>query len=157
MKVLGIDPGTARAGWAFVEKSGVNPTLLSYGCFETSKNKSIEIRLLLLYTKMQKIIAENKPDVLAIEDLFYTTNAKTVITVAQARGVILLAASQKKILTFSYSPLAIKLAVAGYGKAEKRQVQQMVKNILKLDSIPRPDDAADAVAVALTHMFTKRF
>jgi len=157
MKVFGIDPGTARVGWAIVEKQKGNPHLRSYGCITTPKEESVEKRLLQIFTEITELIKKSKPDVITIEDLFFTKNAKTAITVAQARGVLLLAAAQKRIPIASYSPLAIKRAVVGYGKAEKQQVQKMVQQILKLSEIPQPDDAADAVAIALTHCFTKKF
>lgn len=156
MKVLGIDPGTARAGWAVITKEKGVVGLVAYGCITTVTTQSVETRLLHLYQEMQTLFDDYNPDAVAVEDLFYTTNAKTVIAVAQARGVILLAAAQKNVSVVSYSPLAVKLAVAGYGKAEKVQVQKMVMATLKLAKIPQPDDAADAVAVGLTHCFMER-
>ena len=157
MKIIGLDPGTARAGWAIIEKEKGIARLLTYGCMTSDEKKSPDVRLLDLFNQLHRIISKNNPTHFAVEDLFYTTNAKTVIAVSQARGVMLLAAAQKSIPVFSYSPLAIKLAVAGYGKAGKVQVQKMVVKTLKLPLVPQPDDAADAVAVALTHCFSKQW
>ncbi len=156
MKILGIDPGTARAGWAIIAKENGITNLIAYGCITTSPTQSVEGRLLSLYKDIQKILVTYAPDIVVVEDLFFATNAKTAIVVAQARGVLLLAAADHHLSVVSYSPPAIKLAVAGYGKAEKIQVQKMVMHTLKLTELPQPDDAADAVAVALTHSFTER-
>lgn len=153
---MGVDPGTARIGWAIVEKEK-NPQLISYGCITTPKDKPAAQRLLLVYQAMQQLFTKHKPGCVAVEDLFFAKNAKTAITVAQARGVILLAAAKAHIPVTAYSPPAIKRAVSGYGNADKKQVQKMVQATLKLPTIPQPDDAADAIAVALTHCFTKRF
>ena len=156
MKVLGIDPGVARAGWAIISKDRGVVAMRGYGCITTGKNELPETRLLQVYQSILALIAQYQPDVMAVEDLFFTTNAKTVIGVAQARGIMLLAAAQKGLSVASYSPLAVKLAVAGYGKATKEQVQKMVVRTLKLAKVPQPDDAADAVAVGLTHCFCER-
>jgi len=154
MVILGVDPGTARLGWGVVFDKKGNQTVGDYGCLETDKSKSDPQRLGDLYQKILKLLKKIKPDAVAIEDLFFFKNQKTIIKVSQARGVILLAAHQQKINTSSYSPLQIKMAVTGYGRADKNQIQNMVKTILKLPSIPKPDDTADALAVALTHAFT---
>lgn len=152
MLILGIDPGTARLGWGVVSAE----TMVAYGCLETKVGRPEEERLSLLFTRLTKIIKKFKPDCLALEQLFFFKNQKTVISVAQARGVVLLAAARQKLPIFSYTPLQIKIALTGYGRADKNQVQQMVKAILKLSSIPRPDDAADALAVAITHSFSHK-
>ncbi len=156
MKVLGIDPGTARAGWAILIKDKGVIHMDNCGCITTETKNSPEKRLLQVYQSLSDLIAQYQPDAVAVEDLFFTTNAKTVIGVAQARGIVLLAAAQQNVSVVSYSPLAVKLAVAGYGKAGKVQVQKMVVRTLKLTKIPQPDDAADAVAVGLTYCFSMK-
>ncbi len=147
MTIIGIDPGIARVGWAVLP-------IAKFGCFETPKTESNQNRLMAISEFLKKLFVEYKPDCVAVEQLFFATNAKTAITVGQARGVIILTASNANIPTYDYTPLQVKLAITGYGKADKNQVQQMVKNILKLKSIPKPDDAADALAIALTHAFS---
>lgn len=154
MKIIGIDPGTARVGWALIEVSGSNIHPLSYGCITTPIGKSPEARLLTIHKEITKRFVTGKPSHLAIEDLFFATNAKTVIPVAQARGVVLLAAAQQNIPVFSYAPRAVKSAIAGYGMADKSQVTDMVMRILHLDTPPKPDDTADAIAIALTHAYS---
>lgn len=155
MIVLGIDPGIAKVGWGVVESEDRNSVFsIAYDCFETKKQKSEENRLLLIYEEIARLIKKYKPDAVAVEKLFFTKNEKTAFTVGQARGVIVLSAVQKKLPVFSYTPLQVKLAIVGYGKAEKSQIQKMVQVMLKLPQIPKPDDTADALAVALTHCFT---
>ena len=154
MIIIGIDPGTARVGWAAIKESGSHISTLSYGCITTTLKKSPELRLLNIYEELTEILITYKPDNLAIEDLFFTSNAKTIIPVGQARGVVLLAASQKNIPVISYSPPAIKRAITGDGRADKRQVTRMVMRILHLDTPPKPDDTADAIAIALTHAYS---
>ena len=154
MIVLGIDPGFDRAGFGIVEDIKGKQKLIAAGCMTTKRSESDGERLLELYKQFSQLLSSHSIDSLALESLFFTTNAKTVIGVGQARGVILLAAAQKSIPVVTYAPLQVKLAVTGYGKAEKQQVQQMVKSILRLPSVPKPDDAADAVAIALTHCFS---
>jgi len=154
MVIIGVDPGTARLGWGVVIEKKGDQAVGDYGCIETDKSKSDSQRLGELYKKFLLLLKKINPDVIAIEDLFFFKNKKTIIKVSQARGVILLAAHQQKIKNFSYSPLQIKMAVTGYGRADKNQIQNMVKAILKLPAIPKPDDTADALAVALTHAFT---
>jgi len=156
MKILGIDPGIARTGWGIVEAENAKLKTQNYGCIETLKTQSIEERLQILYEQLSIIITEEKPDAMAIEELFFNTNAKTALVVGQARGVILLAAAQAKIQIAVYTPLQVKIAVTGYGRAEKSQVGQMVKTLLKLPSVPKPDDTADALAIALTHAFSHK-
>lgn len=156
MKVLGIDPGYGRVGWAVVEGHRSVQKLVQYGCFETKAGLESSRRLQLIYEEMQRLVVEFTPDEAVVEELFFFKNQKTVMQVGQARGVIVVSLVQAKVPVFEYTPLQVKQSVTGYGRAEKQQVQMMVKSILKLKTIPRPDDAADAVAVALTHFFTNR-
>ena len=157
MRVLGIDPGYARVGWAVLEYRKSNIEYRIFGCIETSKDQDPQDRLVYVYKQITLLISKYKPDSVAIEELFFTNNAKTAFKVGEARGVIILAAANKKIPTFSYTPLQVKIAVTGYGKADKIQVGKMIKAILKLKEIPKLDDVSDAIAVALTHAFTKKF
>lgn len=152
--ILGIDPGTGRMGWAILTGSAVAQKLISVGCVETPAHTAQTKRLGLLYQKVTELIQEHQPIELAIEDLYFSKNTTTAIKVAEARGAIITAAIHQGLSVHNYNPMQIKQTITGYGKADKRQVQQMVKSILKLDHIPRPDDAADAVAVGLTHVFT---
>jgi len=154
MVILGIDPGIGRTGWGIVEVQSSKFKAQSYGCIETSKDASIAERLELLYNELIKIIKEYKPESLAVEELFFNTNVSTALVVGQARGIVFLAAQQHKLSLAVYTPLQVKIGVTGYGRAEKNQVGQMVKSILKLDAIPKPDDTADALAIALTHAFS---
>lgn len=156
MVILGVDPGTARLGWGIVKDKNSRQTVGAYGCLETVKTKPDAQRLEELFNNFSQLLEKFKPDAVAVEDLFFFKNQKTVIQIGQARGVILLAAQKLSLPIFSYSPLQVKMAVTGYGRADKNQVQQMTKAILKLASIPKPDDAADALAVALTHAFTHK-
>ncbi len=153
MKVLGIDPGTGRVGWAIVEHDKGNDSLIKCGCFETKSKSELPGRLQKIYLYIQEIITKFKPDVFVVESLFFSTNAKTAFDVGAARGVILLAGEEAKIPIFQYTPLQVKSSLVGYGQADKKQVQFMVTKILHLKEIPKPDDAADAIAIALTHMF----
>lgn len=157
MIVLGIDPGLGRCGYGAVELVSNKTKAIDYGCVFTDNDDQTPHRLLDLSDKINSIIKSNKPDVLAIEDLFFNTNAKTVIKIGQAQGVIMLAAQKQNIPVFSYPPLEVKMAITGYGRAEKEQIQKMVKTILQLKEIPKPDDTADALAVALTHCFVHKF
>lgn len=157
MRILGIDPGTATTGWAVVEEKNKNPRLVACGCVNTSKFKSDAERLVEIGRDIGLLIKKYKPTEAAIEDLFFFKNLKTAITVAQARGVILYEIKKNSIPLFAYTPLQVKQALTGYGRAEKKQIQLMVKNILKLKSTPKPDDAADAVAVAICHLNSRRF
>ena len=130
---------------------------VSFGIISTSKDETPSARLEMLYTDLRKLLKQHKPDTSAVEKLFFARNVTTGIAVGQARGVVLLALQQAGIEIFEYTPKEVKNAVAGYGSAEKRQVQEMVRALLQLDSIPKPDDAADALAVAITHLNTKRY
>lgn len=156
-KVLGIDPGFGRVGWAIVTGNRSVQQLDMYGCIETNAAADVPSRLLELTTKLTEIIAIHKPEVGVVEELFFFKNQKTVMQVAQARGAIVVALKLAGVPVASYTPLQVKQSVSGYGRADKHQVQEMVKRILRLKSIPQPDDAADAVAVALTHLFTSSF
>lgn len=151
---MGIDPGTARVGWAVVSAKGPQTRAVSYGCIMTPSHATAEKRLLTIHTELMKTLKAHQPQSLALEDLFFATNAKTVIPVGEARGVVLLAAAQKGIPVISYAPRAVKLAIAGDGAADKIQVTRMVCRILRLDSPPKPDDTADAIAIALTHAYS---
>jgi len=157
MRILGIDPGIARCGWGAIETiKNSEFRVQNYGCIETSAKLPVEKRLEQIHNEIEKIIKKYSVDCLAIEELFFNTNAKTAFVVGQARGVILLAASQGKLPIYIYTPLQVKIAVTGYGRAEKDQMGKMVKIILKLNSIPKPDDTADALAVALAHAFSAK-
>lgn len=152
MKILGVDPGTATTGWAIIEIQGDKLLPLAYGHISTSKDNSDAERILEVSLDLEKIIKEHKPAESAIESLFFFKNKKTVIQVAQSRGAILLTLKQNNVKVFSYTPLQVKQALTGYGRAEKKQMQQMIKNILHLTSIPKPDDVADALAIAVCHI-----
>ncbi|MCL5113538.1 MAG: crossover junction endodeoxyribonuclease RuvC [Patescibacteria group bacterium] len=156
MRVLGIDPGIARTGWGIIEESSGKFLALDYGCFETPSSLETPKRLSEIYDKIISLINKYKVKALSVEELFFNTNAKTAFVVGQARGVVLLAGAQKKIEIEVYTPLQVKIAISGYGRAEKAQVGKMVKTILNLKEIPRPDDTADALAVGLTHLFSRK-
>jgi crossover junction endodeoxyribonuclease RuvC len=157
MRIIGIDPGIGRTGWGIINKEGMKSTAIAYGCIETEVNGQPEQRLQSLFAQLETIIEEYKPETLAIEDLFFQNNAKTAMVVGQARGVVLLLAAQKGLPVTIYTPLQVKVATTGYGKAEKAQVGIMVKTILKLSAVPKPDDTADALAIAITHAFSAKF
>lgn len=156
MVILGIDPGYARVGWAILENRKSKLEARNCGCIETSKDTDSQERLTAVYKQVYTLIKKYRPDVLAIEELFFTNNAKTAFKVGEARGVIILAGAMQKIPVFSYTPLEIKIAVTGYGHADKPQVGRMIKAILKIKEMPKLDDTADAIAVALTHSFTNK-
>ncbi len=154
--VLGIDPGTASMGVSLVTKKGHKLELVSYDCLRTTNKNTPAERLHLLHSALNAFMKKHRPKTLAIEKLFFSKNVTTGISVAQARGIALLAAAQADIEVFEYNPQQVKLAVTGYGAAGKRQVQEMVKRILGLTEIPKPDDAADAIAIAICHLNTNR-
>ena len=154
MKILGIDPGIGRCGWGVITIERSKLSVISYGCIETSSKQEVSERLLEVYDGVLGIINKYKPDELSIEELFFNNNAKTAFVVGQARGVILLAASQKNLNIGIYTPLQVKSSLTGYGKAEKSQVGKMVKAILNLKEIPKLDDTTDALAIAITHAFS---
>lgn len=147
--ILGIDPGTARMGYGIIGYDGNTASCAEYGVLETSADIGEDIRLNDLYKKLKNLILKHKPQVVAVEDIFYFKNQKTLVGVSQARGIVLLAAAQSGIRYHSFTPLQIKQAVTGYGQADKRQVQKMVKTLLNLEEEPKPDDAADALAAAI--------
>lgn len=152
MKILGIDPGTAIVGWGVIEtgnKSNNQPRVLSCGIISTSSKSSDSDRLEIIYNSVCDIIKKENPEVVAVEKLFFFKNQKTVMTVSQSRGVILLAIKKAKLPFFEYTPLQIKQALTGYGRADKKQIQEMVRVICGLKHPPKPDDAADALAIAI--------
>lgn len=156
MKILGIDPGTGRVGWGIVSHEKGVDTFVDCGCFETKANSELPERLLKIYDFLESLIKIHRPEALAVESLFFEKNAKTAIDVAAARGVILLVGQQAGLTISQYTPLQVKSALTGYGKADKSQVEFMVGKILHLKEKIKPDDAADAVAIALTHAFRVR-
>jgi len=155
---LGIDPGTATTGYGLVrlERDG-ELVAVKYGVILTPKDSTPSARLEMIYDGMKDLLKEYKPETAAVEKLFFARNVTTGIAVGQARGVVMLALQKAGLEVFEYTPKEIKNAVAGYGGADKRQVQEMVRALLQLDSIPKPDDAADALAVAITHLNTRRY
>jgi len=154
---MGIDPGTATTGWGVIENHKGKQNCIDFGVVATPKTKTESERLHIIYKDATKLFKQFKPDAVAVERIFFNTNVTTALTVGQARGVILLTIEQQGLPVCSYTPLQVKMALTGYGRADKKQMQEMVKVSLKLKTIPRPDDAADALAVALTHAFTKKF
>lgn len=150
MKIIGIDPGTAIVGFGVIEKAGSKLQMLDAGVIRTSPDLNDSERLKIIYDELSEIIKVNKPEVMAVEKLFFAQNVTTAMSVSQARGVILLCGEQNDLPVFEYTPLQIKQAITGYGKAEKSQIQEMVRIILKLKEIPKPDDCADALACAIT-------
>ena len=155
MKILGIDPGTARTGYGVISSVGKKIKSLDYGCIETPPDKTDSQRLVMTYKAIKQIIKKEKPNCVVIERLFFFMNMKTVMTVSQSRGVVLLACEQEKAAIAEYTPLEIKQSLTGYGRAKKKEVQVAVKEHLKLEDIPRPDDAADALAAAICHHMRK--
>ena len=151
MRILGIDPGYAIVGYGVIEYIGNSFKVVEYGKITTDSKKSLPERLLIIYNELEALINKHNPDAISVEELFFNNNAKTAINVGQARGVILLCAAKYCKEVYEYTPLQVKQAVVGYGRAEKNQVQQMVKMLLNLEKIPKPDDVADALAVAVCH------
>ena len=156
MRILCIDPGTAITGYGVIDKQGRNSAHVAHGCIATHKDTSKEKRLLSLEKQLIAIFKEYKPDIVAVESLFFFKNLKTAITVAQARGVILYEIKKNRMPLSNYTPLQVKQALTGYGKAEKKQVQLMTKSILRLKSLPKPDDTADAIAIAICHLNSRK-
>ncbi len=156
MRVLGIDPGYAIVGWGVVEYVGNRFSPVDFGAVTTPADMPFERRLDAVYQGVLAVLREHKPEALSIEQLFYQHNQTTVIGVAEARGVILLAAAQCAVPVFEYTPMQVKQSVTGYGKAVKKQVQEMTKVFLRLDSVPKPDDTADALALAIAHCHCSR-
>lgn len=151
MRILGIDPGYAIVGFGVLDYDKFRFRTIEYGAIYTEAHTDFNGRLKSIFDDMEYIIEKYKPDCMAIEKLYFTTNQKTAIDVAQARGVINLAAARKYLPVFEYTPLQVKQSVVGYGKAEKKQVMDMTKRILRLSEVPKPDDTADALAIAICH------
>jgi crossover junction endodeoxyribonuclease RuvC len=147
--ILGIDPGLATTGYGVIIKDNDNFLVVNYGTIDTLAKEKFADRLEKIHNGLDKIIKKYKPDVVAVEELFFAKNVKTALVVGQARGVIILTAIKSGVEIYEYTPLQIKQALTGYGRADKNQIQQMVRVLLKLKSIPKPDDAADALAVAI--------
>lgn len=154
MRIIGIDPGTGILGFGIIEFTRGKVQLVDAGVIRTPVKEDDAVRLLTIYDELTDIIAETKPQIMSVEKLFFSRNVTTAMTVSQARGVVLLTAQQVGIPIFEYTPMQIKQAVTGYGKADKKQMQEMVRVILQLQEVPKPDDAADALAAAITHSMT---
>ncbi|OPZ63054.1 MAG: Crossover junction endodeoxyribonuclease RuvC [Firmicutes bacterium ADurb.Bin506] len=154
MLILGIDPGTAITGFGLVSDEGGGLKCVAMGCIRTPAHTPLPDRLVTIYEKLSAVISRYRPDSVAIEQLFFNTNATSALAVGHARGVALLACCQAGVRVSEYTPLQVKLAVAGYGKADKKQMQSMVRLLLGLEEEPRPDDVADALAIAICHINT---
>jgi crossover junction endodeoxyribonuclease RuvC len=150
MRILGIDPGTGILGFGIIEANKGKFQLVDGGVIRTPVHEDDSVRLLTIYEELTDIIVATNPTVMSVEKLFFSRNVTTAMTVAQARGVVLLCGMQASLQIYEYTPMQIKLAVTGYGKADKKQMQEMVRTVLGLTEIPKPDDAADAIAAALT-------
>lgn len=151
LRILGIDPGFARMGYAVLDFDGQNFKICDFGCIESSANTPFPARLEIIYDALKQICEKYEPEHFAVEQLFFARNTTTALNVAEARGVAILLAAKSKMRVFEYKPAEVKLAVVGYGRAEKEQVQEMICRILKLKRRPKPDDVADAIAVAICH------
>lgn len=151
MRILGIDPGIAIVGFGFIDKQGSKCVPVQYGCIQTHKDTPEPERLLHVYEDICMLIDKYKPDAVALEKLFFNRNVTTAMSVSQARGVLVLAAIQRGLPIGEYTPMQVKQAIVGYGKAEKKQVQEMTRIFLKLQAVPKPDDVADALAIAICH------
>jgi crossover junction endodeoxyribonuclease RuvC len=156
MRILGIDPGTGILGFGVIEADKGKAQLVDAGVIRTPAKEDDAVRLKTIFEEITDIIAQTKPQEMAVEKLFFAQNVTTAMTVAQARGVVLLAGKQANLDIFEYTPLQIKQALTGYGRAEKKQIQEMVRVILKLQTVPKPDDCADALAAAITHSMNMR-
>ena len=156
MIILGVDPGTASTGYGLIN-TGKNLEMIGCDCIHTPSDMEMANRLKIIYQKMGEIIQRHHPQEVAIEQIYFSKNTKTALSIGQARGVIMLAASNEGIRIFNYTPLEVKQTVAGYGRATKHQIQHMVKDLLHLPCVPRSHDSADALAVALCHYYSKRF
>mgnify|MGYP000594127274 CR=1 FL=1 len=156
MRVLGIDPGTATTGYGVVEETGEGLRALAYGVVTTPPDLPLPQRLQAIYRELRRLVREWQPDAAAVEELYFNVNVRTAMGVGQARGVALLAMADEGLTVAEYGPGEVKQALTGYGGAEKRQMQEMVRMLLGLPSIPRPDDAADALAVAICHLHSAR-
>ena len=156
MRIIGIDPGTGILGFGVIDVIKGKPQLVDGGVIRTPVKEDDAVRLQTIYDELTDIIADTKPSEMAVEKLFFAQNVTTAITVAQARGVVLLTGMQAKLKIAEYTPLQIKQAVTGYGRADKKQIQEMVRVILSLKIAPQPDDCADAIACAITHSMSMR-
>jgi crossover junction endodeoxyribonuclease RuvC len=156
MRILGIDPGTGILGFGVIDVDGRNVQMVDAGVIRTPVKEDDAVRLLTIYEELTDIIANTHPTIMSVEKLFFARNVTTAMTVAQARGVVLLCAKQADMTIFEYTPMQIKQATTGYGKADKKQMQEMVRVLLKLKEVPKPDDCADALAAALTHASVAR-
>lgn len=156
MRIIGIDPGTGILGFGVIDVSGHKASLVDAGVIRTPVKQVDSERLLTIYNELMEIIEKNKPDIMSVEKLFFAKNVTTAMSVSQARGVVLLVGKKAKLSIHEYTPLQIKQALTGYGRADKKQIQEMVKVILGLKQIPKPDDCADALAAAITHSQTMR-
>jgi crossover junction endodeoxyribonuclease RuvC len=160
MIVVGLDPGTAIVGWGVLEVEGQNTRCVGYGVITTDKTMTDSQRLVAIANGIEKLLDEHKPELVGIEKLFFSRNVTTAMTVSQARGVLMYVCERQGVPIVSFTPNEVKMALTGYGKADKQQMQKMVQLLLKLPTLPKPDDAADAVAIALiaaqTHSFGKK-
>ena len=154
MRILGIDPGYALMGWGVIDTEGQRMRLVNYGCVETKAVQPMQHRLRTLQLGVQTLVNTYRPDDVAFEELFFARNVTTALMVGAARGAAIIAAAEYTENLYEYTPMQIKQAVTGYGKADKKQIQQMVKLLLHMDAVPTPDDAADAIAAAITHAQT---
>ena len=151
MRILGIDPGTGILGFGVIDTGSKSQKMVDAGVIRTPAHQDLPLRLLTLYDELATIADLHKPDAMAVEKLFFARNVTTAISVSHARGVVLLIGAQRGIPIYEYTPLQIKQSVTGYGRADKKQIQEMVKVLLRLQEVPKPDDCADALAAALTH------
>jgi crossover junction endodeoxyribonuclease RuvC len=157
MRILGIDPGVATLGFGVIDQQNNQLQMIDFGCIQTAAGVSFPQRIFQIHQQLTDILIQYSPDVVIVEELFFSKNVKTAIQVAQVRGVIILTAMQKGHEVKEYTPLQVKLSVVGYGRATKDQIQKMVKVLLKLSEIPKPDDAADALAVAICYAHSRKF
>nr|WP_075573589.1 crossover junction endodeoxyribonuclease RuvC [Ezakiella massiliensis] len=157
MRILGLDPGLAILGFGIIDEEGNKLKLVDYGIINSEPDITFPERLKLLYDDLDFLINRYKPDIVAVEELFYNRNATTAIKVAQARGIQVLCCQQHDLPLYEFTPLQVKQTITGYGRADKKQVQLMVKNLLNMDHMPQPDDAADAIAIAICLSFAGRF
>lgn len=154
MRILGIDPGTGILGFGVIDAGRGKTRLVDGGVIRTPANQDDAVRLQTIFEEITDVIAQSKPEAMAVEKLYFAQNVTTAMTVAQARGVVLLAGQQAGLAIYEYTPLQIKQALTSYGRADKKQMQEMVRVILELDEVPKPDDCADALAAAITHSMT---
>lgn len=156
MIVLGLDPGLATTGYGIIKSKNNKLEVINYGCILTKSHLPFSSRLLTIYKSTKKLIITYKPDIVVIEEVFFCKNVKTALQIGQVRGVIMLSVIEANIDISEYTPLQVKQAITGFGRADKKQMQEMVKVLLNLNSIPKPDDAADALALAICHIYSSR-